>query len=98
MEMMTRQLNSAGKPSGLQHQVLSCLVPWMQVLSLSPRWKGAPPLQVAVAAKSCQVLIHPSAHAQNDPCAAPCCLHCRIIAQCLHILESNPSIICTFLS
>ena len=40
VEMMTRQLASAGT-SGLKHQVLSCLVPWMQNLSLTPRWKGA---------------------------------------------------------
>lgn len=40
VEMMTRQLAATGK-SGLQHQVLSCLVPWMLNLVLSPRWKGA---------------------------------------------------------
>ena len=35
VEMMTRQLAATGK-SGLQHQVLSCLVPWMLNLVLSP--------------------------------------------------------------
>ena len=39
VEMMTRHLDNAGT-NGLQHQVLSCLTPWMQNLSFDPRWKG----------------------------------------------------------
>ena len=41
VEMMTRHLDNAGA-NGLQHQVLSCLTPWMQNLSFDPRWKGGP--------------------------------------------------------
>lgn len=42
MELMTRQLESGGSTE-LQHQVLSCLAPWMQNLSFAARWEGAYP-------------------------------------------------------
>ena len=40
VELMTRQLLAGS--TGIQHQVLSCLTPWLQNLSFDPRWKGAP--------------------------------------------------------
>ena len=39
VEMMTRQFIAGS--TGIQHQVLSCLTPWMQNLSFDARWKGA---------------------------------------------------------
>ncbi|CAL8468215.1 g7754 [Coccomyxa elongata] len=42
VELMTRQLEGAGSPGSpqAQHQVLSCLAPWMQNLSFAARWEG----------------------------------------------------------
>ena len=41
VELMTRQLEPGGSTE-LQHQVLSCLAPWMQNLSFAARWEGGP--------------------------------------------------------
>ncbi|EIE19264.1 hypothetical protein COCSUDRAFT_48883 [Coccomyxa subellipsoidea C-169] len=42
VELMNRQLEVGGSPGSpqLQHQVLSCLAPWMQNLSFAARWEG----------------------------------------------------------
>lgn len=65
MELMTRQLDGSGSPQ-LQHQVLTCLAPWMQNLSFAARWEGA-------AAHTISAVIALPLNLNNGEChAIPC--------------------------
>ncbi len=98
VELMNRQLEVGGSPGSpqLQHQVLSCLAPWMQNLSFAARWEGGTSLTLfnlgfycfsACAGLTCGILVVSNEVSGDEQVA--CGWHGRPLT-CLKHAHTNP--------